>query len=228
MNDLGVQFGLLAIGAVLTWLIILASQWSRRPRLHVCLDREEVPHQLDVGVDIYERDLVLTVTNVGLGPAVDCVGRLDRLELLQDGEWEDTCFTSADLAWRGTGGARTATIPSDAPPRHLRLLRLSRYFDRPLQGYVSYADPSDAPPVPPDLQTDAGLAGPNRFRFTVWVQPEGEAGVSARCTVEVDWRRSSKGDSKRDHLTIKGDPMCGGPTGWKERAIALLTRRIGA
>lgn len=228
MDNLGIQLGLLAIGAVLTWLVILASHWSRRPRLRLCLDRDEVPRELDVGIEVVRRELVLTAQNVGLGPAVDCVGRLERIELVRDGEWDEGYFTAADLAWRGAAGARTATIPSDAPPRQLLLLRITKNFDSPLWANVCYADPSDAPPLPPGLESDRGMVGPNRFRFTVWVQPEGEAGASARCTVEVDWRRTSEGKEPREHLTIDGDPICGEPPTGMERLISLLTRRVGS
>lgn len=227
MDGLWVELVLAAVGAMMTWLLIRASQWSRRPRLHLCLDQEEVPREWDVGEEVVQRDLVLSVRNVGLSPAVDCVGRLERFELSQDGEWEEAHYTAADLAWRGTGGARAATAPSDAPPRQLRLLRFTKYYNEPLRAFLCYADRSDAPPVPPDLESDTGLVGPNRFRFTVWVQPESEAGVSASCTVEIDWRRSSEGDERREYLTIDADPICGESPGRMEQLVRAMTRRIG-
>lgn len=209
MEGLITELGLLVIGAGLTWLIILVSQWSRRSRLSVCLDHEEVPRTLEYqNVEVVEREILLTVRNLGVKPAVDCVGRLERVELYQDGKWEETNFTASDLAWRGSGGARTATIPSDAPPRQLRLLRLTKHFGDTLQAFVCYADPSDAPPVPPDLDFDAGVVGPNQFRFTVWVQPEGGAGDSARCLVEIDWRRPSGPQSSKDLLVVEATPTC--------------------
>lgn len=82
--------------------------------------------------------------------------------------------------------------------------------------------------LPPGLESDAGMVGPNRFRFTVWVQSEGDAGASARCTAEVDWRRTSEGEERREYLTIDGDPICGEPPTRLKRLIGLLTRRIGS
>lgn len=230
MDGLLPRLGLLVVGAGLTWLVILVSRWSRRPRLRLCFDRDDLTREAfrqlgrteaEAHVWGTHHEVIATVRNLGHRPATDCVGRLGWCEEWDDGAWRRMeRRPPAELAWGSPAGGRTATVrpTAGAPPRHLRVLSFPE--ERPgFEVAVLYAEEA------PERNRHV-FEPPGRYRFEVWVQPEGVEGAAASGSVEVSWREDPE-DLDADHgVEIRVDPTCDEPPGWRERAVALLTLRV--